>query len=164
MALSSVVAVADNLGFDTSGITVQFVPGDPYPVVGQGTLTITDGPFLRSPPTSDVPTVTSVAVTFGAVADDAGQQPPPFVPAEHSLRELSFDASYVEGSWDGAGKAPSLRVAVAAGLRDNSPSGDSPPDDPFRCTIQVRAICIWTQEAPTVLDQLVRDVRRVIPL
>jgi hypothetical protein len=162
MALSSVVAVADNGGIDPQTGPFAFVPGDAYPPSKTIELAIRDQPFLRSAPTAIVPAVAGASVTFGTL--EQGTQPEPIIPQEHSLRELFFDATYMLGSWNGAGSTPTLRVNVSAGVRDNTPGGDDPPDDPFVWFVAVRAICIWTQEAPTLLDQLVHDVRRVIPL
>ncbi len=38
MALSCVVAVADNVGIDTSGVTIAFVPGHDYPASAHAEL------------------------------------------------------------------------------------------------------------------------------
>ncbi|HEY3764101.1 MAG TPA: hypothetical protein VGL44_03000 [Gaiellales bacterium] len=160
MALSSVVAVADNLGIDTSGVTFWFTPGDPYPPAGQVQLSIRNQPFLPQEPSMVVPAVTSVSFAYGA--PEAGVQPPPLIPQDHYLRELFYDTSYRQGSWSVSGNTATLLIDAEAGLRDNSPSGDSPPDDAFRCVLQVRAICIWTQPTPSLIDQIVRDFRRVI--
>ena len=53
-------------------------------------------------------------------------------------------------------------IEVEAGLRDNSPSGSDPPDDAFVCSLEVRAVCIWTETTPSPIDQLIGEVRRVI--
>lgn len=49
---------------------------------------------------------------------------------------------------------------MEAGLRDNSPT--DPPDDAFVCSLEVRAVCIWTGTTPSPIDQLIGEVRRVI--
>ena len=160
MAQSSVVAVADNDGIDTSGVTFWFTPGDDYPPSGQVQLSIRNQPFLPQEPLVVVPAVTSVSFAYGA--PEQGVQPPPLIPQDHALRELFYDTSYRRGSWAVSGSTATLLIDVDAGLRDNSPSGASPPDDPFRVHLEVRAICIWTQTAPTLLDQLLRDLRQVV--
>ncbi|HEX5261043.1 MAG TPA: hypothetical protein VFW18_06160 [Gaiellales bacterium] len=60
-----------------------------------------------------------------------------------------------------AGRLPrGAGIEVEAGLRDNSPT--DPPDDAFVCSLEVRAVCIWTGTTPSPIDQLIGEVRRVI--
>jgi hypothetical protein len=160
MALSSIVAVADNIGIDTSGVTLLFTPGSSYPAAGEVQLTVREQPVLSRQPDVVLPAVTSVSFTYGELEE--GVQPAPVIPQEHWLREIFYDTAYQQGSWRVSGNTGTLMIAVQAGLRDNSPSGSEPPDDPFVCSLEVRAVCIWTETTPSPLDQLIGEVRRVI--
>jgi hypothetical protein len=144
MPISSVVVVADSLGIDTAGIQLAFTPGDPYPVEGRLRLYVHDQPLPQpQPPTRVVPAIQNVHLSYGRLGE--GQQPPPLEPDEHWLRELSFNVSYVNGSWQVSGNQAHVDVVVRAALRDNTPSGESSePDDPFVAFVDVQALCIWT--------------------
>jgi hypothetical protein len=78
------------------------------------------------------------------------------VPDEHWVREVSFSADYVPGSWHVAGGQGSLEVAISGGIRDNTPANG--PDDAFVAYLRVQAICVWTTEV-TVLEQLAGELR-----
>ena len=160
MALSSVVAVADNIGIDTSGVSLVFTPGSGYPATNDVQLTVRNQPLLSRQPDVVLPAVTSVSFTYGALEE--GVQPPAVIPQEHWLREIFYSTAYRRGSWQASGATGTLVIDVEAGLRDNSPSGSDPPDDAFVCSLEVRAVCIWTETTPSPLDQLIGEVRRVI--
>jgi hypothetical protein len=160
MAISSIVVVADSVGIDTQGIQVAFRPGDPYPVRGTVRLRVTGQPFppprrrlvdlarLSGPPTRVVPSIVAVHLTYGRLGE--GQAPAPLEPDERWLREMTFGASFVGGSWrvnPADASVATLDVTVYAGLRDNTPPGEySAPDDPFVAFFDVQALCIWTAE------------------
>jgi hypothetical protein len=153
MAVSSIVVVADNLGIDTVGIDLAFAPGNPYPVEGDVRLYVQGQPFPLRPPTSVVPAITNVHLSYGHFGE--GQIPPPLEPDEHWLRELSFGAWYIAGSWRAAGNEATVDIGVSAGLRDNSPPGEqSPPDDRFVASITVQALCIWTEASLTFWERI----------
>ena len=86
MALSSVVAVADNIGIDTSGVSLVFTPDSGYPATNDVQLTVRNQPLLSRQPDVVLPAVTSVSFTYGALEE--GVQPPAVIPQEHWLREI----------------------------------------------------------------------------
>lgn len=154
MAITSVVVVADDETVEGGGSTLEFTPGDPYPVGGTQQLRVRQQPFPRpGPPTRVVPSIVEVQLSYGHFQSSDGVQPAPFQADEHSFRELRFSADYVPGSWQVVGDEGLLQVRISGGLRDNTPSGDAEPDDPFIARLRVQAICIWTTEA-TLLDEL----------
>jgi hypothetical protein len=160
VAINSVLVVADNIGIDTSGIQLAFLPGDQYPVRGVVRLFVRGQPFppptpafrlgwwstgLSGPPTRVVPTISSVHLSYGRLGQ--GQAPAPIEPDEHWLRELTFNASYVRESWEVHGDEATVDIQIEAGLRDNTPPGEqSVPDDPFVVFMNVQALCIWTAQ------------------
>jgi hypothetical protein len=156
MAITSIVGVADGTGTvnidDVQAFT--FTPGGEYPAEVKRRLYIKSQPFPRiGPPTQVVPAVVGAWLSYGKYGDQP-QQPPPFEPEEHALREFTFNARYVDGSWQVSGSEASLEVSISAGVMDNTPSGEPPePDDPFAARVDVRALCIWTTEV-TLLDLL----------
>lgn len=154
MTFNSIVVVADDLGLDTVGIDLAFAPGDPYPIEGRVRLWVQDRqPFPLRPPTRVVPTITNVHLSYGRFG--GGQTPAPLEPDEHWLRELSFGASYIAGSWSAAANEATVDIRVSAGLRDNTPPGEhSPPDDPFVAHITVQALCIWTEATLTLWERI----------
>ena len=156
MAITSVVVVADDDTIEGGGVTFAFTPGDGYPIGGPHQLFVRNQPFPRpGPPTRVVPSIVAARFSYGHfdTGNGIGQQPAPFETDEHSFREVSFSADYVPGSWQVVGEQGSLQVNISGGLRDNTPSGDAEPDDPFIAYLRVQAICIWTTEF-TILDQL----------
>ena len=119
MAISSVVAVADNDTIEGGGAQFAFVPGDPFPISQNVALTVRQQPFLPQAPSRVVPAITSVSLSYGRLTDN--QSPPSVIPEDHYLRMFSFDAGYVQGSWQASGSTATLRIGLTAALRDNSP-------------------------------------------
>lgn len=163
MAINSIVVVADNTGDDTSVNDLSFTPGSRYPVEGTLRLTVQDQPFPRTDaPTRVVPAIQTVLFSYGHSSEDPTEHTAAFVPDEHWLRELTFSATYVSDSWRVAGNQATVDIRVSAGLRDNSPAGEhSPPDDPFAAHVEVRALCIWTEETMPLFDRL-RELTGVV--
>jgi hypothetical protein len=162
MAITSIVVVADDQTVEGGGATLEFTPGGGYPVAANHPLSVKQQPFPHTEPTRVVPSIVAARFSYGQFKppDGVGQQPAPFEPEEHSFREVSFSADYVEGSWQVIDNQGVLRVTISGGLRDNTPSGDAEPDDPFIAYLRVQAICIWTTEI-TLLDQLGHLVRSI---
>lgn len=164
MAISTVVAVADDTTMEGGGVSLSFEPGDSYPIQVNHRLYVRDQPFPRTePPTRVVPSIIAVQLSYGRFTE--GQSPPAIEPDEHSFRELTFYADYTRGSWQVNGTEGSVELGFSAGLRDNSPSGErAEPDDPFVAYLLVQALCIWTTEL-TVFDRFegaIRDVRNIL--
>jgi hypothetical protein len=155
--ITTAIAVADNASIEGDSFTLEFKPGASYPDSAKVHLKVHDQPFPLDPPTRVVPAILGVFLSFGHTAE--GTQPPPIEPAEHALRELSFEADYVPGSWHVEGSRADVEIFVSAGLRDNSPSGDSPPDDPYVAYVRLQALCIWTTEQKTFLERIVQAIR-----
>ncbi len=161
MAITSIVVVADDETIEGGGATLEFTPGNTYPVRANHPLYVRNQPFPASgEPTRVVSSIVSLWLSYGHYDHGNGvaQQPPPFVPDEHWVREVTFSADYVPGSWQVAGGQASLQVALSGGIRDNTPANG--PDDAFVAYLRVQAICIWTTEV-TLLEQLAREVREV---
>jgi hypothetical protein len=155
VGITSVVAVADNIGFEGGGIQLAYTPGDAYPLSGRTRLFVRGQPFPAAAPTRVVVAVTSLWLSYGRFGE--GSQPPPLEPDEHWLRELAFDAGYRQGSWAVSGNEASIDVNVSFRLRDNTPGGeDSEPDDPFVAFLDAQALCIWTTKTLTWLERIER--------
>jgi hypothetical protein len=160
MGITSVVAVADNIGIEGGGLDVVYTPGDPYPPSGQTRLFVRDQPFPHDPPNRVVVAVTSVCLSYGRFGE--GSQPPPLEPDEHWLRELGFDAGYRQGSWAVSGNEASIDVGVTCRLRDNTPGGEqSEPDDAFVAHVDLEGLCIWTTVTLTLLERIERAMENV---
>jgi hypothetical protein len=152
MAISSVVAVADRSTIEGDSVDLAFVPGDTFPVSHNVALSVQGQPFPNQPPTRVVPAITSLMLGYGRLTDN--QQPPSVIPEDHYLRMLSFDVGYVHSSWQASGSTATLQVGVTVALRDNTPGGDDPPDDPFVAILSVQAICIWTSTTGGLIGRL----------
>jgi hypothetical protein len=169
MTISSVVAVAE-LPWQREAINsidLSFGPRDSYPAVRPVHLEIRDQPIPAGPPTRVVPAITGVWLSYGTSSNRLNDAPDPaFEPAEHWLRELLFYAFFDRGdpmapNYRAVGDWASVTVGIGAGLRDNSPPGlDSEADDAFVAHVTVKALCIWTQETPALLDWIRGNVVR----